>query len=140
MKKNLSRRLILTAVALSFGAASAFAADGIVANIPFAFRTADGPHAAGIYHVISKSPGDAVLQLRSEATGATVNLRIGTPEGGGNGEAKPRLVFHCQDDGGCVLAQVWNGSGQGWSYAAPQVKAPQYESAVVVYFNGEAAK
>lgn len=141
MKKNLSRTLVLTAVTLTLGVAAAYGQSNITATIPFEFRTADGAHAAGIYHIVS-SGGDPVLRLRSEATGNTVVLPIGSPEGGaaGLGEARPRLVFHCQDDGGCVLAQVWDGNGQGRSYRAPAAKGPKLESAVVVYFNGELAR
>jgi hypothetical protein len=137
MKKNLNRTLMLTAFALTFGAA-AYGQNKITATIPFNFRASDGAHEAGTYAVISKG-GDPVLQLRNESNGHSVNLKIGTPEGGGPGEARPRLVFHCQDDGGCVLAQVWTGTGKGFSYPAPQVKAPKAESAVVVYYNGESA-
>jgi hypothetical protein len=135
MKKNFNRTLILAAAALAFGAA-AYGQDKITANIPFTFRASDGAHPAGTYAVISRS-GDPVLQLRNEANGHSVNLKIGTPEGGGSGDARPRLVFHCQDDGGCVLAQVWTANGGGFSYPAPPVIAPKTESAVVVYYNGE---
>ena len=135
MKKNFTRTLILTAAALALGT-SVYGQDKITATIPFMFRASDGSHPAGTYAVLSK-PGDAVLQLRNEASGHSINLPLGNREGGGPGEARPRLVFHCQDDGGCVLAQVWIANGSGFSYSAPQVKAPKTESAVVVYYNGE---
>jgi len=138
MKKNFSRNLILAAAALAFGSA-AYGQSKVTATIPFTFRASDGAHPAGTYAVLSK-PGDAVLQLRNESNGHSINLPIGNPEGGGSGEARPRLVFHCQDDGGCVLAQVWTANGKGFSYPAPQVTAPKTESAVVVYYNGEANK
>ncbi len=138
MTKNFNRTLILTAAALALSTA-VYAQDKITATIPFTFRASDGTHEAGTYAVLSKT-GDPVLQLRNEANGHSVNLKIGNPEGGGPGEARPRLVFHCQDDGGCVLAQVWTANGKGFSYPAPQVKAPKAESAVVVYYNGEAGK
>jgi hypothetical protein len=136
MKKNFNRTLILAAAALAFGSA-VYGQDKITATIPFTFRASDGAHPAGTYAVISKT-GDAVLQLRNEANGQSVNLKVGTPEGGGLGDARPRLVFHCQNDGGCVLAQVWTANGAGFSYPAPQVTASTPESAVVVYYKGEA--
>jgi hypothetical protein len=136
MKKNFTRNLILAATALVFGAA-AYGQDKMTATIPFAFRASDGAHPAGTYAVISKT-GESILQLRNEANGHSVNLRLGSPEGGGAGEVRPRLIFHCQDDGGCVLAQVWIANGRGFSYPAPEVAAPRTESAVVVYYNGVA--
>jgi hypothetical protein len=138
MKKNFTRTLILTAAALALGA-SVYGQDKITATVPFNFRASDEMHPAGNYAVVSK-PGETVLQLRNEANGHSINLPIGRPEGGGPGEARPRLVFHCQDDGGCVLAQVWTANGRGFSYPAPQVAAPKTESAVVVYYSGEIKK
>lgn len=133
MKKNLNRTLILAVAGLAFGAA-AYGQDKITANIPFAFRTADGLHSAGVYQVVTRE-NMIVLQLRSP-NGHAVNLPISTPRTSGPGEARPRFVFNCKDDGGCALAQVWMGDGRGFSYA-PAAKA---ETAVVVYFGGESAR
>lgn len=134
MKKIFDRTLIWVAASLALGTA-VYGQDKITANIPFAFRTADGLHSAGVYDVLTHS-GAVVLQLRSP-NGHSVNLPLGIPETSGIGEDRPRLVFNCKDDGGCSLAQVWTGNGKGWSYSAPVAKS---ETAVVVYYGGEAAK
>ena len=137
MKKNLNRTLMFAAATLTLGAAAAYGQEKITANIPFEFRTADGVHAAGVYDVLSKA-ASPVIMLRDEASRNAVNLRIGAPESA-TGETQPRLVFHCFDGAGCVLSQIWTGNGQGWSYAAPEVKGLKYV-AKVVYLQRDIAR
>ena len=133
MKKNLNRSLILTAVTLTLGAAAAYGQNNITANIPFEFHASGAAYAAGTYHLATASENSPVFQLRGDATRNIVNLRIGVPESGSaNSAIRSRLVFHCSDAGGCVLAQVWNADGRGWSFPTPRVKASQLESMRVV--------
>lgn len=138
MKKNLNRNLILTAVGLALSATAVYGQERIIGTVPFAFRAADGAHAAGAYSVISDA-GSTVLKLRNRADGKAVILGLAAPEKGPpSAEVRPRLIFNCSDDGGCVLAQVWMGNGLGYSYAAAgPVHESTSENAVAVYFRGQ---
>ena len=80
MKKNLSRSLMLTAVALTLGVAAYGQQSPHREQLPFAFRTSGVNHSAGDYAVILNS--SAVYQLMEEATGKAVYLGAGVPEGG----------------------------------------------------------
>jgi hypothetical protein len=134
MKKNMNRTLMLTAAALTIGAAAIYGQGNIVANIPFAFHAAGGAHAAGTYNVLSISQNNGVLALRNAETGKAVILGIGVPEGGSRyGDSRARLVFRCGDESGCALSQVWASSSQGWSFAAPRLKPSELEHVAVVY-------
>jgi len=138
MKTNLNRSLMLTAVAVTLGVA-AYGQNNITATVPFSFKANGTAQKAGDYSVVANA-GATVLHLVNKSTGQSVQLGIGTPEGAAAGEPRPRLVFHCGDDGGCALAEVWIGDGRGWSYKHALAKGPKYETAVAVYYGAEVSK
>lgn len=140
MTNNLNRSLLFTAAVLTFSAA-AYAQNDVTANVPFSFKANGTSQKPGMYNVIANRTS-ATLQLLDKSTGKSIQLGNGIPEGatGAAGDARPRLVFHCSDDGGCLLAEVWIGDGRGWSYNHTPPKGPKFETAVAVYYGGEVTK
>ena len=134
MKTNLNRTLILTAAVLTLGAAAVHGQSKVAGNIPFSFRTVAGEQAAGNYEIASIAGTGHVLQLRNVETLKATFLGIGNLESDSK-NARPRIVFHCGSETGCVLSAVYAGDGQGWSYRAPRPKASEAEHVAVIYLD-----
>jgi hypothetical protein len=135
MKKNLSRTLMLTAAVMTLGAA----ADGqetVIANIPFSFRVAGAQMQAGKYAVMPTTTlGSArTMYFRNVATKESriVLTKINVAD---TRNGVPRLIFRCTDQGGCALASVWNGSGNGWELSVPRLKPSEKEHLAVIFLN-----
>jgi len=137
MKSTLNS-LRVTAAGLALSAAAAYGQSNIVANVPFAFHTVAGTQPAGQYSIGSASHDGAVLRLYNVETSKNSLLGLGTPDGIAN-QDKPKLVFRCGDETGCVLSGVWMGDGRGWSYKT-HMKPRERERIAVVYFQSKQAE
>jgi hypothetical protein len=147
MKTNLTRTLILAAVALT-SAASAFAQYKVAATIPFPFRTFGRDLPAGDYSILQVSNvGGAQFMLRNQTNGKSTILQIAmAAEDSKN--VRPRLVFRCgnvsgctlsavwlsDDVSGCTLSTVWLSDGRGWKLPTPRLKPTEIERMALIYF------
>jgi hypothetical protein len=139
MKTNLTRTLILAAVAL-IDAASAFAQNKGAANVPFSFRAFGKDLPAGAYSLIQTgNVGGAHLMLRNQANGHAALLPIAMPADDSK-NARPRLVFRCNDSSGCSLAAVWLADGHGWKLPTPRLKPAEIERMAFVYLEPSKAE
>jgi hypothetical protein len=129
MKTNMTRTLILTAVALT-SAAAVYAEDKVIAKVPFAFRTYGGQLAAGKYSITMKN-NNAVVVLQNQKTGSSV-AGIAMP-GTESRDHRSRLEFRCGDQSGCALAAVWLSDGRVYSLNVPRITASELERIAVVY-------
>ncbi len=132
MKTNLTRTLILAAVALT-SAASAFAQYKVAATIPFPFRTFGRDLPAGDYSILQVSNvGGAQFLLRNQTNGKSTILQIAmAAEDSKN--VRPRLVFRCGNVSGCTLSAVWLSDGRGWKLPTPRLKPAEIERMAFVY-------
>jgi len=138
MKTNLTRTLIMGAVALA-GAGAAFADDNVDAQIPFAFRAGGVKFEAGLYSISQYGHNDAgilTLQNRSGSSTKFVNTTSHSPDAGPDGGGKypnPKLVFRCGDSGGCALSAVQMENSRSWTLRIPRRKAMETERIAVIY-------
>src|SRR5258708_21919321 len=124
MKTSFST-LMLAAAGLVVSTAIVDGQTRITADIPFAFRTTAGMQPAGQYALAPMSMNGNAIRLENLSTGQSVMFTSGAPDG--DRELKPRLVFHCGDQAGCMLAGLWMGNGQGWTFPAPRKKTAEFE-------------
>ncbi|HLX44813.1 MAG TPA: hypothetical protein VKR43_15310 [Bryobacteraceae bacterium] len=139
MKTNLTRTLILTAVALS-GAAAVSAQDKVAADVPFAFRAAGQEFDAGTYYVSQYGhSGSGMLMLMNQDAGRTKFVATAAPEDVSNGSA-PKLVFRCGDESGCALSAVQLANGRAWKLRVPHLKPSELERIAVIYLDRKQAE
>ena len=138
MKSRLNS-LLITAAGLTLSAAAAYGQTQIVANVPFAFRTAAGVQPAGEYFISAVTYDGAVAVLKNMHTGHAALTGIGSPNGNPN-DKTPRLVFRCGSESGCALSEVKMGDGRGWTYKAPRLKPSENERVAVIYFESKQAE
>ena len=130
MKKNLTRALMLTAVALTLGAAAAYAHTYLYARIPFSFRMNGSVLPAGEYSFSAMlGDGAAVILRDQEATHTAVSL---TSVAIDDGSKSARLVFRCDEAGSCSLIEAWDGLGRGWRLPNPRPSAAEKVRLAVV--------
>jgi hypothetical protein len=129
MKTNLSRTLILTAVALT-GAAAVYAQDRVAADVPFAFRAAGQQFDAGAYYISQSGPG-AILTLLNQDSGRTKFVTTATP-GDDSKDLNPKLIFHCGDQSGCALSAVQLANGHAWKLRISHLRPSEMERIEVV--------
>jgi hypothetical protein len=132
MKTNLTRSLILAAVALT-GAAAAHAQDKVAADVPFAFRAAGVEFDAGAYY-IAQSGHIGILTLLNQDSGSTKFVTTATPADGAK-DANPKLVFRCVDASGCALSTVQLANGRTWKLRTPHLKPSEMERIAVIYLD-----
>lgn len=133
--KSLTTRIMIVAAALvTAGAASA---QGMRANVPFAFHAGNTVLAAGAYQVDFRGLGGAVT-IR-DATHNTVVMAMPVTHIDRKGESA-KLVFTCAHDA-CSLVQAWSGnSGSGLQFKAPKSDPAEETSLTVVRLNPGAAE
>jgi len=103
--KNSTTKLMIAA-ALMAVAAGAASAQTLKADVPFAFRTANGTLGAGTYTIsMDKVNRIVLIQSRTESAMLLPTTRL---DGVKAGDAK--LVFSCGVSH-CTLVQVWSGNG-----------------------------
>jgi hypothetical protein len=132
MKTNLTRTLLLAAVALT-GAASAFAQTKAGANVPFSFRASGKDLPASAYSISQYSysaPGH--FKLTNDNTGQSMFLRSMTAAHDSK-DLRPRLVFRCGTSSGCALAGVYLADGRGWKVPTPRLKPAEIERMAMIY-------
>ena len=137
MKSNLTRTLILTAVALT-GAAAANAQDTVAADVPFAFRAARTEFNAGSYH-IAQSGHSRILMLLNQDSGHTKYVTTAAP-GDDSKDSNPKLVFRCGDESGCALSAVSLANGRAWKLRTPRLKPSEMERIAVIYLDRKQAE
>ena len=109
-------RMCVSALALSFLVslaalpAAAKSVDGMRAQVPFDFHVGDRLIRAGSYTVKSLTDDELVLRISNGKEIATTTTNSGRDKG--NGEGRPRLVFHKYGDQ-YFLAAVWGGDSHG---------------------------
>ena len=109
-------RMCVSALALSFLVslaalpAAAKSVDGMRAQVPFDFHVGDRLVRSGSYTV--KSLTDDELVLRISGGGEIVTTTTNSGRDKGNGEGRPRLVFHKYGDQ-YFLTAVWGGDSNG---------------------------
>jgi len=134
-----SLRRILIAATLTLAAGTAFSQDkDTTATIPFAFRAVGNDLPAGSYRVVPTT-GSPALRLENMDTGKSVFIHAGAPISASKAE-RPRLVFQCGGEEGCVLATLWSGSDSGLTFATPKLTANQRERRETIYLDRFKAK
>jgi len=109
-------RMCVSALALSFLVslaalpAVAKSVDGMRAQVPFDFHVGDRLVRAGSYTVDSLTDDELVLRISNGREIATTTTSSGRDKG--NGEGRPRLVFHKYGDQ-YFLSAVWGGDSNG---------------------------
>jgi hypothetical protein len=132
MKTNLTRTLLLAAVALT-SAASAFAEIKAAANVPFSFRASGKELPASAYSISKYSDaGAGHLTLTNNNTGHSIFLPSMIPADGSK-DARPRLVFRCGASSGCALAGIYLADGHGWKVPTPRLKPAEIERMAMIY-------
>jgi hypothetical protein len=138
MKTNLTRTLILSAVALA-GTGAAFAEDNVSAEIPFAFRAAGVKFDAGVYSISQYGHVDSgviTLQNRQGRNAKFVNTTGPlTGAGGDRMDRNPRLIFRCGDTSGCALSAVHLENGRTWTLRIPRLKAMETEHIALIHLD-----
>jgi hypothetical protein len=110
------KRMCLGALALSFLVslaalpAAAKSVDGMRTQVPFDFHVGDRLVRAGTYIVKSLTDDEMVLRISSGKEAANATTNAGRDKG--NGEGRPRLVFHKYGDQ-YFLAAVWGSDSNG---------------------------
>ena len=139
MKTNLTRTLILTAVAL--GSAAAVSAQGnVTADVPFAFRAAGQEFNAGTYYVSQYGhSGSGMLVLMNQDAGRTKFVTTAAPADISK-ESSPKLVFRCGDESGCGLSAVQLANGRAWKLRVPHLKPSELERIAVIYLDRKQAE
>ncbi len=127
MTNHLSRTLMLTAAAMTLGAAAAYGQDAMVAKIPFSFRITGAELPAGKY-TVAPVMGGRHMQFRNVETGKSAMVLVRNRAQSKDGT--PRLVFNC-GGGNCSLASAFSGASTGWEFPAPRVKNLEREVATV---------
>jgi hypothetical protein len=137
MKSNLTRSLILTAVALT-GAAAVYGQDKVAADVPFAFRAAGTGFDAGTYYV-AQSGHSGILMLLNQDSGRTKFVTTAAPAEDSR-DASPKLVFRCGNQSGCALSAVSLANGRTWELKTPHLKPSEMERIAVIYFDRKQAE
>jgi len=132
MKTNLTRTLIMSAIALAGGAA-AFAQDSVSAEIPFTFRAAGVKFDAGTYSISQFGHSDSGVLTLQNWRGRNTKFVNTTGPGGYYKYQSPRLVFRCGDDTGCALSAIRLENGRTWTLRTPRMKAMETERIAVIY-------
>ena len=137
MKSTLNSLLITAGLTLS--AVAAYGQTNIVAQVPFAFKTAAGMQPAGEYAIVPVSTSAGVMMLENMDTRHGSMLGIGANSGNPY-DKTPRLVFRCGSESGCALSEVKLGDGRAWTYKAPHWKTSETERVAVVHFETKLAE
>jgi hypothetical protein len=135
MKTKLNS-LLLTATGLTLSVAAAYGQTKVVADVPFAFRTAAGVQNAGQYLI---SQEGAATKLVNRETGRASLLGIGTPQDA-NSNAAPQLVFLCGSETGCALRSVTIADGRTYSYKTPRLNPSETARVTVIHFESRQAE
>jgi hypothetical protein len=136
MKTNLTRTLILAAVALI--GATAHAQDKIAADVPFAFRAAGVEFDAGTYY-IAQSGHSGILMLLNQDSGNTKLVTTAAP-GDDSRNPNPKLIFRCGAESGCALSAVALANGRTWKLRTPHLKPSEMERIAVIYLDRKQAE
>ena len=131
-----SNSALLTAAGLTLSVAAAYGQSKIVADVPFAFRTAAGIQVAGNYSI---SQEGAATKLVNQQTGRASLLGIGTPQDA-NGNAAPQLVFVCGSESGCALTSVTIADGRSYRFKTPRLNPSETARVTVIYFESRQAE
>ena len=110
--KKLTTKLVLAAAALAAGAGTLSAQSG-KADIPFQFHAGERVMAAGTYRVeLTRIGGTSVFRFWNVDSNESATLlpqALVDPQREWT-EGNATLAFTCTD-GNCVLAEIWDGSG-----------------------------
>jgi hypothetical protein len=105
---------------LAGSAAHAQSSQPLQADVPFAFTVREAMLPAGSYRV-TFAPNSHVLRVQGVNQPADAALALANPESDPQGAAgAARLVFHCNGNKECHLAQVWQGGNAGTGIELPQ--------------------
>lgn len=127
--KNLTTKLMIAAAVMAV-AAGAASAQTMKADVPFAFRTANGTLEAGTYTVsIDRAAGTVhIYQAHGNENAFLLPLaRIGTDR-----QSAAKLVFSCGADH-CTLVQIWSGPySAAYEFARPKTDRDEETSLVAI--------
>jgi hypothetical protein len=124
--KSLTTRIMIVAAALvTAGAASA---QGMRAEIPFAFHAGGTVLAAGEYQVSLGGLGGTVTIRDTAHHTAVIAMPVTHIDRKGE---SAKLVFACTS-GACSLVQAWPGDGSGLQFKAPKSDPAEETSLTVV--------
>lgn len=122
--KNIVNRFLLVAATAAFLATAAYGQE-LKAGVPFGFRIPGGGVTAGNYLIHLDSSGSGkVVHFYNVDTHKSVLAVSTSLANNSTYEIQPRLVFHCSEETGCALSEVWTPDG-GW--AVPIARAHKYE-------------
>lgn len=122
--------LIQTAAAAILTTGAAMAQGPMTARVPFAFQFSGVDLPAGEYRVDTSRTLETGLVLMQNAGTNQAVIRIGVPDSPKRGsDDRPRLVFRCGAESGCVLSQVWS-PVTGAHFAAPKGAEPRYTASI----------
>jgi hypothetical protein len=128
MKSITNRLFLFAAAALSLGTV-AYGQTNLVADVPFAFQTANGPAAAGHYTIQLQNNGGAnVVHITNRETGRNVASITYRVDDNFNKVIAPHLIFRCAE-AGCQLAEVWTSEG-GYGIPVRHVRNPEYLASI----------
>jgi hypothetical protein len=131
-------RRTLTAAMLTLVATAAFSQENAMsAKIPFAFRAFGSDLPSGRYTIRparGSSGSSGVVQLRNLDSGKTVLIPSKIPLSEAQ-DARPRLIFRCEDEQGCSLARLWSGTGTGMEFPTPALTASERERLETIYLD-----
>jgi hypothetical protein len=131
---GLRNTLKLAAVTLTVAAGCSWA-EGLKAEIPFAFKAGNAVMQPGTYRILEKGNGARYIQLVNGETRHSVLLvpaNLADPPKDWRGTEQPKLAFLC-GDGRCSLQQVWYGEGPAYRFHMPAFgKDTKTQIAVIV--------
>jgi hypothetical protein len=128
MKSITNGLFLFAAAALSLGTV-AYGQTTLKANVPFAFRTAAGPAAAGRYTVqLRDNSGATIVQISNRETGRNVLSLTYRVDVKANKAIAPHLVFRC-GEAGCQLSEIWTPAG-GYGIPVRHMREPEYVASI----------
>jgi hypothetical protein len=128
MKSTTNRLFLFAAAALSLGTV-AYGQTTLKADVPFAFKTAAGPAAAGRYTVeVQNSGGQSIVHINNRETGLNVLSLTYRVDDKANKAIAPHLVFRCAEES-CQLSEIWTPEG---AYGIPvrHARGPEYLASI----------
>jgi hypothetical protein len=110
MKSIANRLFLFAAAALSLGTV-AYGQNTLSADVPFAFRMAGGPTAAGHYTVyLDSTASGKIVRINNQQAHRSALSLANRLDSYSNKAIAPRLVFRCAK-AGCQLSEVWTPDG-----------------------------
>lgn len=127
MKTNWTK-LMLTAAGMTLSAAAAYG-QGLNANIPFAFQTANANLGSGKYAITVVGSTAPILRIANLDSGKAILAFVSRDT---EKPGRARLVFRCRETTGCALAEAYDGLGSGWRFTPPRKTSAEKEYLAVV--------